>query len=112
MKKAGLFGLVCVLLASLYGCASAVSSGYGQGGQNADGRSYAKAREDNRITAAVNTALVQDKSVPSMDIRVSTYDGVVTLEGSVPSYRAAQRAERLAAEVDGVVRVNNRLRFK
>lgn len=101
---------VGVMLLALYGCATAVSSGYGQGGQSSDGRSYAEARADNHITAAVNTLLVRDKRIAAMDVRVSTYDGVVTLAGQVPSHSASRLAEQLAASVEGVERVDNRLR--
>jgi hyperosmotically inducible protein len=100
-------GLILVLL--LAGCATGVSSGYGQGGRNADGRSYSEARADNMLSARVNTLLVQDRQIPAMAIRVSTRDGVVTLTGRVPSRAVAERAERLAASVDGVVAVVNHL---
>ena len=101
---------ITVLVVWLSGCASAVSSGYGQGGRDADGRSYADSRADNRISAAVTSALVRDRTVPAMNIDVHTLNGVVTLSGSVPSAAAATRAGRLAAAVSDVKRVNNRLR--
>jgi osmotically-inducible protein OsmY len=94
----------------LAGCAAAVSSGYGQGGRSADGRSYAEAQADNRITAAVNAALVRERDLPAMDIDVHTRNGVVTLSGNVPSAALARRAGQLAAAVPEVARVDNRLR--
>jgi hyperosmotically inducible protein len=99
-----------VLVVWLSGCASAVSSGYGQGGRDADGRSYAESRADNLISAAVNSALVRDREVPAMDIAVRSLNGVVTLSGSVLSAAVAQRAGRIAAAVAEVKRVENRLR--
>lgn len=110
-RMVGLMGVI-LLSGALYGCASAVSSGYGQGGMNTDGRSYAEARADNQITAAINTLLVRDKRVRSMDIRVSTLNGVVTLAGSVPSRRDSYIAQDLAASVDGVSQVNNHLSIR
>ena len=101
--------LLMVLVIALAGCATAVSTGYGQGGQTADGRSYSEAYGDNQISAAVNTALVQDSLVKASDIRVSTRDGVVTLDGRVASIEQARRAASLAAVVPGVSRVINRL---
>jgi hyperosmotically inducible protein len=95
----------------LAGCASAVSSGYGQGGRSADGRSYAESRADNLISAAVTSALVRDREVPAMDIDVRTHDGVVTLSGSVPSAAIARRAAGIAADLPEVERVENRLRI-
>lgn len=100
-----------LITGSLGGCASAVSSGYGQGGRDADGRSYAEARADNQITAAVTSALVRDRAVPAMDIDVKTLNGVVTLSGTVPSDVVSRRAERVAATVAGVRGVENRLRI-
>ncbi|MEN8169568.1 MAG: BON domain-containing protein [Pseudomonadota bacterium] len=103
--------LMTVLAIWLGGCASAVSSGYGQGGRNSDGRSYADSRADNLISAAVTSALVSDREVPAMKIDVRTLNGVVTLSGSVPSATLSRRAERTAAAVAEVKRVDNRLRI-
>jgi osmotically-inducible protein OsmY len=110
MKKTLLLGCLVALSLSLFGCATAVSSGYGQGGRNIDGRSYDEARVDNQITAAVTAMLVQDKRVPAMGIDVSTFNGVVTLDGHVPNRSAASYAEQIAASVPGVEQVDNRLR--
>lgn len=101
-----------MLVVALGGCASAVSSGYGQGGRDADGRSYAEARADNKLSAAVTSVLVRERSVPAMGIKVKTTDGVVTLSGSVPSRSAASKAVQLAAAVPGVKRVDNQLSIK
>jgi len=101
---------MAALVLLLAGCASAVGSGYGQGGHEAEGRSYAEARADNTLTARVNTLLVQDRHIPAMGITVSTRNGVVTLTGQVPSRAVAARAERLAASVNGVTAVVNHLR--
>jgi hyperosmotically inducible protein len=101
--------ILAAVFASLYGCASAVSGGYGQGGRSDDGRSYAEARADNQITAAVNTLLVKDKRIRAMDIQVSTFNGVVSLDGSVPDHSAAAVAQSLAASIEGVRWVDNNL---
>lgn len=102
--------LMAMLALWLGGCASAVSSGYGQGGRSSDGRSYAEAHADNRISAAVTAALVRDYEVSAMDIDVSTWNGVVTLRGSVRSRAMVYRAVRIAAAQPAVERVENRLR--
>ena len=102
--------LPAILVIVLTGCATAVGTGYGQGGLSGDGRTYSEARADNAITARVNTLLVQDPEIPAMHIAVSTRNGVVTLRGKVPTYTLARRAVGLAALVDGVVKVNNELR--
>ena len=89
------------VVALMHGCASGVASGYGQGGRDVDGRSYQEARADNRITAAVNSALVRE-SLPAMDIEVQTRDGVVTLNGRVANRTVAQRAVTVTRGVPGV----------
>lgn len=91
------------------GCASGVMSGYGQGGMQEDGRSYQAASADNRISAEINRLLVSDPRISAMGIKVSTYQQVVTLSGSVPSTEVRYLAGRLAASVDGVSKVVNRL---
>lgn len=103
---------IILLVAVLSGCAGAMVSGYGRGGQAADGRSYEEARADNAITARVNTLLVRDRQIRAMDITVRTRKGVVTLLGEVPSSYMAARAGRLAASVAGVVSVQNRLQVR
>lgn len=106
--------LVWLLAAAvlLTGCATATMSGYGQGGMQADGRSYEEARDDNRITAEVNRLLVRNRTIDAMDITASTQRGVVTLEGSVPNRAMAERAEQLISMVAGVKSVTNLLRVK
>ena len=105
-------GLLIVLVLSLSACASAVSSGYGQGGRDSNGRSYEETRADNLIRAAVISALVRDRAVPAMEIDVRSEDGVVTLSGTVPSRAIASRAESIAAAQADVKRVVNRLRVQ
>jgi osmotically-inducible protein OsmY len=103
---------IAAAVAMVSGCASAVLGGYGQGGRETDGRSYAESREDNQLTARVNTLLVQDRTLAAMSINVSTRNRMVTLSGDVPSRNAASKAERLAASVNGVSAVDNRLRIR
>lgn len=103
---------VIIVLAAVWlsACASAVTSGYGQGGRDENGRSYAEARADNQISADVTAALVREPSVPAMGVTVRTYNGVVTLSGSVPTSAASRQATRTASGVAKVKRVDNRLR--
>jgi osmotically-inducible protein OsmY len=101
--------LLLAVALSLGACASAISSGYGEGGRDASGRSYAEARADNQISAAVTSALVRERGVPAMDIEVRTLQGVVTLQGRVASEAISRRAERIAAATSGVRRVVNQL---
>ncbi len=67
---------------------------------------------DQVITEAVESALLVDKSVPSHLIDVQTHQGIVTLIGSVPHYRAKKRAVQLVETVKGVESVINGLTVK
>jgi len=91
----------------LHGCATGVAAGYGQGGRNADGRSYQEAQADNRISAKVNSVLVREH----LDVNVQTRDGVVTLSGRVANQEQARRAVELAQGIPGVSEVRNQLRI-
>lgn len=93
----------------MQGCATGIASGYGQGGREMDGRTYQEARADNRITAAVNSALVREQ-LPAFDIEVQTRDGVVTLSGRVANRAVAQRAVAVTRAVPGVKEVRDQLR--
>lgn len=100
--------LLAVVL--LGGCAAGTMMGAGQGGRAEDGRSYEEARADNLLAAAVNRALVHDKSVNAGDVRVSVRDSVVTLAGTAASTRSAEHIVNLVRRVDGVKGVVNNLR--
>jgi hyperosmotically inducible protein len=68
--------------------------------------------DDSVITAKVKAALVEDKQVSAMKIKVVTKDGVVTLKGAVPNAEAGQHALQLAAGVEGVKDVKSDLTVK
>jgi len=51
---------------------------------------------------------IQDSSLKKYDIKVSVFDGVATLQGTVPSEADRRKAAELAT-ITGVVRVDNRL---
>ncbi len=93
------------------GCASLVSSGVGSGYSPDDGRTAAQRRSDAAITNHINDALVADRSIPAMDVHVSTYRGRVTLSGHVPSASVASRVEAIVRHTSGVRSVSNRLRY-
>lgn len=68
--------------------------------------------DDSVITAKVKAALVEDKQISAMKIKVVTKDGVVTLKGAVPNAEAGQHALQLAAGVEGVKDVKSDLTVK
>jgi hyperosmotically inducible periplasmic protein len=67
---------------------------------------------DGWITTKVKTSFVGEDVFANSDIDVDTNDGVVTLKGHVASDAAKTRAEAIAKDIDGVKRVNNKLKIK
>lgn len=90
---------LCTILAT--GCAGSMSQ-----------KSTGEHVDDAVVTTKVKTALVQADQVDAVDVKVNTYKGVVQLSGFVDSEAEAERAERVAAEVPGVRRVENRMALK
>jgi LysM repeat protein len=74
--------------------------------------SLAEKIDDLRHSAAIRTVLVQDAQTGPYDIRVRTENGIVTLTGVVPTLSVRERAEALAAGMDGVAVVRNELRLE
>jgi osmotically-inducible protein OsmY len=64
------------------------------------------------LAAYVTDELAWDPKVDSEAIAVSADDGVVTLRGTVGSFREKREAKKAAERVYGVVRVNNELEVK
>lgn len=101
------YSLMLLLLGVLLqGCGSLIVGGAPSGGGSYSG---GQSSADAAITSRVNTRLVKDSQVSALDIRVSTYNGVVTLYGSVDSAAVAARAVDLARNTSGVRRVISRL---
>ena len=67
---------------------------------------------DKDITRAVESTLLFDEYVPSHLIDVRTEEGIVTLIGMMPNYRAKDRAAKLVETVKGVQSVINGLTVK
>jgi hyperosmotically inducible periplasmic protein len=65
--------------------------------------------QDTAVTTRVKAALLADEQVKGSDITVETSKGAVTLSGQAQSPAQKQRAEQLAMNVDGVLRVNNNI---
>lgn len=69
----------------------------------------AESATDMAITAKVNAALAADDKLSALKIDVDTEAGNVELTGTAPDEASRERATTLAAAVDGVVTVENRL---
>ena len=100
---------VALLLAvTLHGCAALVVGGAAAGGGYyavKDKRNSTEKTGDAAITSAVNRKYVNDDLVSAFDINITTYRGVVTLNGVVKTQAAASRAVELARSTGNVKRV-------
>lgn len=65
--------------------------------------------DDSAITARVKAGLIDQKSIKSTDISVSTENRVVTLSGFVRSQNEAELAMIVASNVEGVSSVSDKL---
>jgi len=104
--------LVAACLLALSGCTAMLL-----GGGNSDGtqlgrdtRSQAQVATDGAVSAAVRNRFIGDAVLGRYNLRVETVDNIVILHGTVGSYDARDRAVRLARAVDGVQRVDSRIR--
>ena len=57
--------------------------------------------DDGNITTQVKAGLATEKGIPSTDINVETYKGVVLLSGFVPEKSSKDAAGKVAAGVKG-----------
>jgi len=94
-----LFPLMILIASLLVGCA-------GSSRQESTGEYL----DDSAITAKVKSAFVADKAVNALDIKVTTYKGVVQLSGFANTQQEIDRAVVLAHDVPGVKSVKNDIR--
>lgn len=81
-------------------------------GCQSDRGTASQSMSDESITAAVQSKLTGDRQSNFTRVDVDTEGGVVQLTGSVLSADQRKRAEELARQVNGVLRVNNNLRIQ
>jgi len=65
--------------------------------------------KDAAITTAVNAKIAGDPRLSVIRINVDTVNGRVLLRGTAPDTTSSERAQQLAASVEGVVGVDNQL---
>lgn len=71
----------------------------------ATGDAAGQAMSDTWITTKVKSVLLADSEAKGLDVGVDTKDGVVTLEGALATQGAVDHVKALAADVEGVKRV-------
>ena len=81
-------------------------------GCQSTGRTAGEFIDDVGIAAAVQAKIFDDDSLRSLPIKVTSYQGEVTLTGAVNSRGAKSLAEKLAYSVKGVRKVNNLLKVQ
>ena len=97
LSPGGALALALVLTAALTGCMST--------------RTAETQSDDAAITASVKSALAANGDVNPFNIDVDTNEGVVRLSGLVEKPEAREIAARIAADTEGVVRVQNDIRI-
>ncbi|MGI9234542.1 MAG: BON domain-containing protein [Woeseiaceae bacterium] len=102
--------LVVVLTTWILGGCTAMMVGGGNGGgyqSPKDERSASVVAADSAITTKIKGKYAADSVVSVFTIGVRTWDGIVTLTGTVGSYNARDQAEAIAKSTGGVNAVNN-----
>ena len=70
---------------------------------------FAQNVRDATLTASVKTQLLAKSEVDGLDIDVDTENGTVVLQGTVESNGQKDLAEKIATDIEGVRKVDNRL---
>ena len=100
-----------VLVVFLQACTTLAITGAGRQ-DSGDGRSAALRDQDAKITSQINSAFVRDTLISATSIRVRTYDGVVTLSGTVDGENSRQRALQITRGTPGVRDIRDNLRVQ
>ncbi|MDH3531333.1 MAG: BON domain-containing protein [Gammaproteobacteria bacterium] len=108
---------ILVILAmsiTLSGC-TALMVGGGTSGNSPyqrDTQSGSQSATDANVAASVKNKLASDARISDFDLGVSMNNGKVTLTGTVGSYAARERAEKLAIGTAGVSAVENLIKVQ
>ena len=81
-------------------------------GCQSTGRTTGQFIDDVGISAAIQAKFLDDPDISLFTIKVTSYQGEVTLTGAVDSSKAKRKAEKLAYSVRGVSKVNNHIKVR
>jgi hyperosmotically inducible protein len=81
-------------------------------GCQSTGRTTGQFIDDVGISAAIQAKFLDDPDIQAFTIKVTSYQGEVTLTGAVDSSKAKRKAEKLAYSVRGVRKVNNHIKVR
>ena len=98
MRAIRTIATLLVILGTLTACQTGTS-----------GRTAGRTADDAKITTAVKSKLVADRTASLTQVNVDTENGIVRLNGSVDTAEQKARAEQLAREATGVRQVVNNL---
>ena len=105
--------IMIVVLSALMlgGCTAMMVGGAAVGGYQLgkDQRPASVVASDSAITTKIKGKYVADSIVSVFNIGVRTWEGTVTLSGTVGSYVAREQAEKIAKGTGGVKAVNNHI---
>ncbi len=105
--------LISLLIAALMlsGCTALMVGGAAVGGYQLgkDERPASVVASDSAITTKIKGKYVADSVVSVFNIGVRTWEGTVTLSGTVGSFTARDQAEVIAKGTKGVAAVNNQI---
>jgi len=104
-------GITLLALVLLSGCTALVIGGAAVGGYQLgkDERAPSVVASDSAITTKIKSKYVADSTVSVFGIGVRTYEGTVTLTGTVSSFVARDQAGSIAKSTNGVAVVNNQI---
>lgn len=110
MRIAAMF----LALLMLSGCTALVVGGAAVGGYQVgkDERTASVVASDSAITSKIKAKYLADSTVSVFNISVRTYEGRVTLSGTVGSFVARDQALHLAKSTTGVITVTNQIVVK
>jgi len=99
---------LALTLVAAAGCDAAANAANGAGAfVEKTAEKIEQKTSDASITLAVKGSLVKADDMLGRQVRVGTFNGVVSLSGTVPTAEAKARAEQITTEAHGVVRVIN-----
>jgi len=105
-----------ILFCSLFigGCAAALVGGAGAGGYyvGKDERDAGTILNDASITSSINSKFLATKGIRTFDINVDTFNGVVVLQGEVPSVAIKNKVIAICNKTKGVTKVVSKLKIK
>lgn len=104
--------LASALVVALTSYVSACSKAADNSGDTPAGTTLGTEIDDGVLTTRVKSALLDDASVKSFDLKVETRKGEVMLSGFVDNWSQIERAISVTRSVSGVKSIDNKVSFK